>query len=163
MDVMENGRTLMIQDPTGAFLGCWQPNEQIGATRVNDPGCLTSNELSTNDIDRASEFYSGLFGWEFETQETGDAPPYWLIKHEGAARGLNGGARALSSEQKDAGAVPHWMPYFTAVSLDETLEKAKAGGATVHAGPIEIPAGRIAVISDPQGAFLGLFEGEVDD
>ena len=27
----------------------------------------------------------------------------------------------------------------------------------------EIPAGRIAVLSDPQGAFFAIFEGEVDD
>src|SRR5690349_20606247 len=32
-DVMEAGRMAVIQDPTGAALCVWQPNQSIGATR----------------------------------------------------------------------------------------------------------------------------------
>ena len=31
------------------------------------------------------------------------------------------------------------------------------------AGPLDVPAGRIAVVLDPQGAALALFEGETGD
>jgi hypothetical protein len=161
MEVMENGTTVVVQDPTGAVLGAWQPNEQIGAARVNDPGCLTSNELSTNDIDSATDFYSKLFGWKIEEIDTGGGPRYWLINHDGAAKGRNGGMRELAPEQQ--GVLPHWMPYFTVESADRAIEKAKAGGGALHAGPIDIPAGRIAVLGDPQGATFAIFEGDVDD
>lgn len=161
MEVMENGRTMMIQDPTGAVIGAWQPKEQIGATRVNDPGCLTSNELSTNDIDAAIDFYSKLFGWRIEDADTGGGPRYWLINHDGAAKGRNGGMRELSPEQE--GVPPHWMPYFTVESVSDAIEKVDGAGGTAHAGPIEIPSGRIAVLGDPQGPIFGIFEGEVDD
>jgi uncharacterized protein len=160
-DVMTAGRMAVVADPAGGMFGVWQAGDSIGATQVNDPGCLTMNELSTNDVAGASAFYEGLFGWKVEELDTGDAPPYWAIHHDGAARNLNGGMRELAPEQQ--GIPPHWMPYFTVASVDDAIETASAGGGSVVAGPIEIPAGRIAVVHDPQGAFFGIFEGEVDD
>jgi uncharacterized protein len=162
-DVMTAGRMAVIADPQGAMFGVWQAGDSIGAERVNDPGCLTSNELSTTEVDGATAFYGGLFGWRINEIDTGGGPRYWTIEHEGAARGLNGGVRELAPEQREAGVPPHWMPYFTVGSLDGTIATATERGGTLHAGPIEIPAGRIAVLSDPQGAFFALFEGEVDD
>jgi uncharacterized protein len=162
-DVMENGRMAVIADPTGAVFGVWQARDSIGATQVNDPGCLTSNELSTSDVSAATAFYEGLFGWEFERMETGGAPPYWLIRHDGGAGRQNGGMRELAAEQSEAGIPPHWMPYFTVASTDDAIATAGSGGGATVAGPIDIPAGRIAVLRDPQGAFFAVFEGDVDD
>jgi predicted enzyme related to lactoylglutathione lyase len=159
-DVMDQGRMAVVADPTGAVFGIWQAGESIGATLVNDPGCLTSNELSTNDFERAREFYSALFGWTIEEVDTQGGPRYWTIEHGGAAEGRNGGMRELAQEQ--TGVPPHWMPYFTASSADEAIATTKGSGGAVHAGPIDIPAGTIAVLGDPQGAVFGIFEGEVD-
>ena len=39
-DVMESGRMTVIMDPTGAAFGLWEPNQHIGASRVNEPGCV---------------------------------------------------------------------------------------------------------------------------
>ena len=50
--------------------------------------------------------------------DTGGAPAYWLIQHDGAAQGRNGGMRELAPEQAQMGIPPHWMPYFTARSTD---------------------------------------------
>jgi predicted enzyme related to lactoylglutathione lyase len=162
-DVMDVGRMAVIGDPTGAMLGAWQAGSSIGATLVNDPGCLTSNELATNDVARAQEFYAGLLGWNFEAMDTGGAPPYWLVQHSGAVRGLNGGMRELGPEQTAAGIPPHWMPYFTVESTDATVSATTAAGGGVLAPAFDIPAGRIAVLHDPQGAAFGVFEGEIDD
>lgn len=163
-DVMEAGRMAVIGDPTGAMFGAWEPRESIGATLVNDPGCLTANELSTSDVAAATRFYEQLFGWKVEPIDTGGAPPYWTIGHDGAAEGRNGGMRELAPEQLEAGVPPHWMPYFTVSSADDAIATAKGGGGTVAFGPIEIPTGaRIAVFADSQGAYFGIFEGEVDD
>jgi predicted enzyme related to lactoylglutathione lyase len=159
-DVMTAGRMAVVTDPAGAMFGLWQARDSIGATLVNAPGCLTINELSTNDVPGATAFYGGLFGWEAEELETGKAPPYWLIRHEGASANLNGGMRELAPEQQ--GVPPHWMPYFTVESADDTIATASDAGGSTAFGPIEIPDGRIAVIQDPQGAFFGIFEGEVD-
>jgi uncharacterized protein len=121
------------------------------------------NELSTNDVDRAQEFYTPLFGWAFELLATGEMAPYWAIRHQGAANDLNGGMRELAPQQAEAGVPPHWMPYFTAESTDATVSAVDEAGGGVLAPAFDIPSGRIAILQDPQGAVYGVFEGEVDD
>jgi hypothetical protein len=49
-DVDEQGRFAMVQDPSGAGLAAWQAGTDIGARRVNDPGCMTWNELQTRAL-----------------------------------------------------------------------------------------------------------------
>jgi uncharacterized protein len=160
-DVVEAGRMAVAADPTGAMLGLWEPRGSIGARRVNDPGCLTWNDLSTNDPATAIGFYSALFGWRIEPIDTDGGPSYWAITHDGAAEGRNGGMRELTPEQE--GVPPHWMPYFTVESADEAIERASGAGGGSLAGPIDIPTGRIAVLLDPQNAVFAIFEGDVDD
>lgn len=162
-DVMEAGRMTVIMDPTGAAFGIWEPRDHIGATLVNDPGCLTWNELSTNDVAKATEFYEQVFGWKLEPIDTGGGPPYWAIGHDGGAQGRNGGMRELAPEQAEAGVPPHWMPYFAVPSTDDTIAKAGASGGGAMFGPMDLPTGRIAVLRDPQGAVFAVFEGETDD
>lgn len=161
-DVMGLGRMAVIADPTGAMFAAWQAGDRIGATQVNDPGCLTWNELSTSDPTAARAFYAKLFGWRFEQMDTAGGPAYWLIEHEGAAEGRNGGMRELAPEQAQMDVPSHWMPYFTVEAAADAVTRGSGAGASTHAGPMEVPAGTIAVLSDPQGAFFGIFEGEVD-
>lgn len=160
-EVMEAGRMAVVGDPTGAVFAVWEPREAIGATRVNDIGCLTWNELATADPEAARAFYAGLFGWDFEAMDTGDAPGYWIVAHSGAASGRGGGIREQGPQE--AGVPPHWLPYFTVGSPDAAAETAEARGGGVLAQPMDLPAGRIAVLRDPAGAVFGVFAGDVDD
>lgn len=162
-DVLEAGRMAVVMDPTGASFGIWEARDQIGATLVNDPGCLTWNELATNDLAEAKAFYEALFGWEVQQLDTGGGPPYWMVGHGGAAGGRNGGMRELAPEQVEAGIPPHWMAYFTVESVDDALSTAGEAGGTTVFGPMDIPERRFAVIQDPQGAVFGIYQGEVDD
>ena len=162
-DVMDSGRMAVIGDPAGALFGAWEPRSHIGAQLVNEPGCLTWNELSTDDVAAASAFYSALFGWKIEEIDTGDAPPYWSIGHDGAAAGRNGGIRELAPEQIQGGVPPHWMPYFTVEDTGAAIQQAKQAGGAHHFGPMTVPAGTFSVLSDPQGAFFATFEGDFDD
>jgi predicted enzyme related to lactoylglutathione lyase len=160
-DVMEAGRMAVIADPTGAMFGMWEPRENIGAGRVNEPGCLSWNELATNDVEAASNFYTELFGWSIEELDTGGGPRYWSIGHEGGASGQNGGVRELGPGEE--GAPSFWIPYFAVESVDGTLARAtELGGATIVPGT-DIPTGRFAALRDPQGAAFAIFEGEFDD
>ena len=52
--------------------------------------------------------------------------------------------------------------YFTTGSCDEAAERVRASGGTVIAGPMDVTVGRIAMVRDPQGAVLALYEGQVD-
>lgn len=149
-DVMDSGRMAVLRDPGGAHLHLWQPGRHIGAGRVNEPGCMVWNELATPDVGRAAAFYRDLLGWEAEPDATG----YATIRAGGA---LNGGIRPLQE-----GETPGWLVYFTTGSCEEAVARVREAGGTVVAGPMAATVGRIAVVRDPQGAVLALYEGDVD-
>lgn len=155
-DVFDAGRMAVIQDPQGAFFSIWQPGESIGAELVNVPGALTMTQLNTTDPEAAGRFYADLFGWDVSQIEA-PGEPFWSIHNQGR---LNAGMMKLP---EGAGAPPHWLVYFVADDLDASAGKIEQLGGRVIVPPMPIPAGRIAVAQDPQGATFALFEGELDD
>ena len=157
-DVLDSGRMAVLEDPTGAMLGLWQPRAHAGADRVNDPGCLTWNELQSPNPETAGAFYAGLFGWETEPIKEEGRLAYVMVRNAGSA---NGGIMPMMEHQCDAR--PYWLAYFTVASCDGAAARVRELGGGVLAGPLEIGAGRISVVRDPQGATLALFEGETDD
>jgi predicted enzyme related to lactoylglutathione lyase len=158
-DVFDAGRMAIFTDATGAVLSVWEPRERSGAELFNDPGCLTWNELSTPDMDRAKSFYSDLFGWSFDDVGT-DEMPYTMTRN---GERMNGGIRPLGEQEKQMGVPPNWMPYFTSADMDQSAAEAGELGGIVMVGPMSVMEGRrIAVVRDPQGVVFGLFEGETD-
>jgi predicted enzyme related to lactoylglutathione lyase len=154
-DVMEAGRMAVIADPTGAVFCVWQPGDQIGAELVNGHGLLSLTQLNTSDIDKASAFYSGLFGWRIERTE-GTEIPYWGIY---VGDTLNAGMMQLPPGQP---APPHWLVYFGHNDLDAAAEKISAAGGTVLVPRTPAPGGEFVVAQDAQGAVFGLFDGRFD-
>jgi uncharacterized protein len=157
-DVMEAGRMAVFADPSGAVLCVWQPQAHIGARRVNDPGCMTWNELQTREPERMAAYYAELFGWKMEAQREDANLAYVVIKNGGKS---NGGIMPVTEQQGDAPSF--WLAYFTVASSDDAAARTQELGGRVYAGPMNIGAGRIAVLSDPQGAAFAIFEGQTDD
>jgi len=148
-DVFDAGRMAVAKDTRGAVFALWQPEKNIGAERVNEPGCLCWNELNTRDPESAQEFYSSIFDWSFE-----EADDYISIKNQNA---MNGGM--LNIEEKAPSDVPeHWNIYFGVKDCDETAKLAKKLGGSVVVAPMEIPAGRFSVLKDPQGATFSIIQ-----
>jgi uncharacterized protein len=156
-DVGDAGRIGVFRDPVGAHLCLWQPGEHAGAGRVNEPGCLTWNDLGTLEIPPAVEFYTALFGWRTEAMETGGGPAYTVIM---VGERSNGGIREMTAEEGAARVPPAWIPYFAVDSVDASASRAGELGGSVVAGPIDLPnGGRIAAIADPQGAVFSVSGG----
>ncbi len=153
-DVMDVGRMAVIADPTGGVFQVWEPRANHGAQRVNEPGCLTWNELHTPDVDKALEFYTGLFGWRSDEMDTHGGPRYVIVQV---------GERSNGGIMEAQGVAPaNWLPYFTVEGRDDAAEKAKGLGATeIHR--MEMGPRKIAALTDPQGAAFAIFEGEDDD
>ncbi len=154
-DISDAGRLATIRDPSGGVLQLWQPNESIGATRVNDPGCLVWNELNTRDLPAAKAFFTDLFGWSYA--EEGH---YTTILNGGRP---NGGMLDITGKVPDW--VPtHWNVYFSVLDLEDALGKVAVLGGAVHVPPTPITAGTFAVVADPQGATFSLIHAlKVDD
>ena len=156
VDVEDAGRMAVIADPGGARLALWEARATIGATRVNDPGCMSWNDLVTSDFDAATRFYGELFSWE--VQEVPQAGGYRLIRNGDRA---NGGM--MPADLAGWQGPGYWLPYFNAGELDPAVAAVGEGGGRVVMGPLAVPAGRFAIATDPQGAPFALFEGPVDE
>jgi hypothetical protein len=63
----------------------------------------------------------------------------------------------LPSEACDAGAKPAWIGYIAVDDVDAAAARVVAAGGNLHREIMDIPnVGRIAMVSDPQGAALML-------
>ena len=150
MEVMDAGKMAFIQDPTGAMVAFWEAGTHEGAELVNQPGSFCWNELATRDADAAKQFFADLFGWEY--QDNPHAPSvYYIIKLKGRN---NGGILQMTEEWGDI--PPHWMTYFAVADVDEDAGRLEELGGTLHHGPFDTAAGRLAVVSDDQGAMFHL-------
>jgi predicted enzyme related to lactoylglutathione lyase len=148
MQVMDAGKMAFITDPSGGTVAFWEAGSHVGAGIVNQPDTFCWNELATRDVDAAMDFFGDLLGWEF--QENPHAPSvYYIVKLKGRN---NGGILQMTDEWGDIS--PHWMTYFAVADVDSSAQKLKDLGGTVHHAPFDTAAGRLAVVSDAQGAMF---------
>jgi uncharacterized protein len=120
------------------------------------PGTFCWVELGTTDAEGAKSFYSNLFGWEAHDNPMGPDMIYTLL----ALDDKNVGALyKMMPDLLAQGVPPHWLSYISIADADETVEKAKAEGATVLRGPFDAGTfGRMAVIQDPTGAVFAIWQ-----
>jgi predicted enzyme related to lactoylglutathione lyase len=154
MDVVGLGTMAIFTDPTGAVFGIWQPGTFAGAEFVNEPGAFAWSELGTRDVGAAKEFYDAVFGWGFEDHDMGQMGTYTEWKQGDASIG---GMMDVSGRLPDE--IPaHWLVYFAVEDTDAAVETAKSSGGDVSFGPIDIPAGRFAIVTDPHGAAFAVIQ-----
>lgn len=157
MDVMDQGRMALIQDPTGAPFGLWQPAIHIGAQVVNQPNSFVWNELQTKDPETARAFYKQVFGWNEQLDPSG------YIMWAGGER-VQCGCMAIGDDWGDMPS--HWLVYFLVDDVDAAAARIAELGGTVLHGPSEAGGmGKMLVAQDPQGAMFALirFSGQADE
>ena len=116
-------------------------------------GKFVWHEQVSDDPKRAQDFYTQLFGWGTEVFKPGEID-YTMISSGGQAHG--GYGKALEGAPP-----PHWLSHVRVENVDETIEKAKGAGGKLAAGPFDMSeVGRMAIIGDPQGAYIAIYEPE---
>src|SRR4051794_27875957 len=112
------------------------------------PGVPCWIDTSQPDPDAAVEFYSGLFGWEFENvMPPGSDGKYFIARLHG------GDVAAVGSLPASAPPAVRWDTYVAVESADDTALKVREAGGGVVSGPFDVmDAGRTAVFTDPEGA-----------
>jgi uncharacterized protein len=120
------------------------------------PGVPCWVDTSQPDPEAATEFYSGLFGWEFESVLPEDSPGKYFSASIGGKR-----VAAVGSIPEGAPEMAAWNTYIWVDSADETASKVKDAGGSVLNEPFDIyDAGRMAVFSDPEGAVFCVWEAK---
>lgn len=108
-------------------------------------------ELNTGDVEKAKAFFGATIGWTFKNQPMAEGD-YWLA--------MNGDIPVAGIVALDAfsppDAPPHWFSYLAVDNVDARIEAAAKAGATIKRSPFDVEGvGRIAILQDPTGAYMG--------
>lgn len=155
-DIPDVGRFGVILDPQGASINVMHPNGPDQPDRTMELGHVSWHELHTTDSAKAFEFYAALFGWvHASSMDMGELGTYSIFRHPAAKeeQWLGG----MSDMAKHYGRPPAWFYYVNVADLDAAMERTRAAGGQVLNGPMDVPGGRAAQCSDPQGAMFSMF------
>jgi catechol 2,3-dioxygenase-like lactoylglutathione lyase family enzyme len=110
------------------------------------------------DVDRAVEFYGDHLGFDVEMHP---APGFAMLRRGDLrlllnAPGAGGAGRAGDDDTPEPGG---WNRFqLTETDLDATLELLRGAGAQFRSGIVEGQGGRQALVEDPSGNVVELFE-----
>lgn len=118
------------------------------------------HDLVTTDLEADKRFYSGLFGWGYEQRRGPNGNTYTLVKS--GDRFVAG--MVAEQRPKDGSDISRWLGYLSVPDVGLAVaQNDRAGGETV-VGPLDISDFvRVAAITDPQGAVLGLAQSNIGD
>lgn len=107
-------------------------------------------ELSSQEPEKAAEFYSKVFGWEIAEPKW----DYWTVTTGDTVRsGIDGGIA------KGPNDFPHGTRIQIQVdSIDNTILRAKTNGAMIVRDKMEFDDFYLAYLVDPVGISFGLIQ-----
>jgi len=114
----------------------------------NHLGTFVWYELVTSDLDAAAKFYHAVMGWKIA--DYGNPSFRYLLGKVGET-----GVAGLMTMPPDmpAGSKPFWVGYISVDDVDQTAAELEKAGGKVNKAPHDVPTvGRMAMVSDPQGA-----------
>jgi hypothetical protein len=143
MDVLDQGRTAIIKDTTGAQCGLWQAGAHIGCEIVNEPNALLRNDLVTAEPGPARDFYVAVFGYTLDANPDMPELDFTFLRRPDGHEigGIAGDPKATKSR---------WGTLFQVDDADAAARRAVDAGGT-SAEPYDMIYGRVANITDPFG------------
>ncbi|HVQ87822.1 MAG TPA: VOC family protein [Actinomycetes bacterium] len=113
-------------------------------------------DLSSSDVEVARDFYQRLFGWTSEDTPTPFGPAYTTFYKDGKRVA---GLTPQSPELSAAGVPSAWNSYVLVESADDAIKAAEAAGGAVVVPAMDVMSeGRMALIADPSGGVVGLWQ-----
>jgi predicted enzyme related to lactoylglutathione lyase len=151
MDIGEFGRMIVAADPAGAMFGVWQAGQHIGFSRANEPGSVSWNENMSRDFEGNKKFYTEVFGYEYGDMSADGFSYATLDLGDKQVGGIGGMTDDMPAEMPSS-----WTVYFAVEDTDVSVAKlAELGGAVVRE-PWDSPYGRMAIVTDDQGAAFAI-------
>jgi len=148
-EVPGTGRGAMLQDPAGAIVGLWQSRGMDGFAIAGEPGAFAWCEVWTSDNDVSRAFYRDVFGYEVHDM-TDDGFVYATLRIDGDDVAGVG----VLDPAWGPGVPPHWAVYFAVEDADAAVGQVAALGGQAAGEPTDTPYGRVATVTDPQGAHF---------
>lgn len=118
-------------------------------------------DVAVPDIDDGVSFYTGVFGWEVEDGDGGDAMPYTMFSLGGKRVA---GMGTLGAQPAGGGRQAAWSAYVIVDDVDAIHARAIELGGTPLMEPMRImDAGRMTFVVDPGGAAIGFWQSGSHD
>jgi predicted enzyme related to lactoylglutathione lyase len=115
------------------------------------PGIPGWIDLGTTDVKAAVAFYGGLFGWAYEDMGP-DSGGYGTFRKDG--KQVAGIGPATDPERGTS-----WATYFATDDADGVAARVEAHDGKVIMAPMDVmDQGRMAVCTDPSGAFFSVWQ-----
>jgi predicted enzyme related to lactoylglutathione lyase len=122
-------------------------------------GRINWADFVSTDLDAASRFYTGLFGWETEDMPMpGTEGVYRFFRLDGRDAAAGG---TMPADMAGRGIPSHWNVWVASDSAARTVELAVAAGGQVLMPPTTLgPSGTLAMVADPGGAAIGVWQAD---
>ena len=113
------------------------------------------HDLAAADAPAAVRFYGAVFGWSAAVQRANGGS---FLRLRSGRRDV-GSLYPLGRAQLDAGVPSHWTSYVRVDDVEAAARRAHDAGGRVLVAPFAVEGtASIAVIGDPAGAALGLWQ-----
>lgn len=155
MSVGDIGRMAIAVDPGGAVFGAWQAASHTGIQLANEPGALIWEENMTQNWDANKTFYSEVFGHSLTDMSSGDFR-YAVFTPAGAEPSEQTSVGGIGQQADDDTAPPAWLIYFASDDTDASVDEVVRLGGNVIRPASDTPYGRMAIVSDPEGARFAI-------
>ncbi|WP_425040818.1 VOC family protein [Primorskyibacter sp. S187A] len=110
-------------------------------------------ELATRDVTATRAYYTEVCGWSWSEMPMPDGTYHVAMMGEQMVCGLYDMSDTPGMENVPA----HWLTIFAVTDVESAVEATKAQGGQILRAPFDVPeVGRIAIVTDPSGAALGL-------
>ena len=117
------------------------------------PGDIGWLDLTVEDADSIRDFYAEVVGWTPQEVSMGEYADYSMLNAD--ADGVAGVCHARGS---NAGLPPVWLAYAVVDDIDTSVSRAEALGGELVSPVRSVGEDRMAVIRDPGGAALALYQ-----
>ncbi|TJY70866.1 VOC family protein [Arthrobacter sp. CAU 1506] len=128
--------------------------------RTYPEGVTSWIDVEHRDIEKAKEFYGGLFGWTFaDATPPGASPRYVIAQLDGRDVAGLGEARVVGGEGTAGGGEPAWNTYVAVEDSEGALDRIRSAGGRVLSGPEAAgEGGWSTVCADPAGVVFRLWQ-----
>lgn len=146
IDAPNVGRFAVLMDPTGAVFSVITQENGDGEACMPPAGAFCWESLNTSDAGAMLPFYEKAVGWAHKD-------------HNGMSLLFAGENMVADVGSPPPGVPSHWITHIVVENLERSRDLSVSLGGQVMMGEVPVPGiGRLAVIQDPAGATLSLFE-----
>lgn len=129
-------------------------------TEINrhNPNMFCWADLATTDVEGAKKFYTDLFGWNATDEPAGEGMFYTMLDKNSM---LVCATYEQNEQMRQQDVPPMWQSYVSVEDVDTMVIKAtQAGGSVIMQASDIFDYGRMAVVQDPTGAMLALWQAK---